>query len=49
VHDGHRLTILSSASVTLGMIPDELLHQKPIDLRHKCERDCKAPCRAKRN
>jgi hypothetical protein len=19
------------------MIPDELLHQKPIDLRHKCE------------
>lgn len=23
-------------TVTLGMIPDELLHQKPIDLRHKC-------------
>ncbi|TFK74566.1 hypothetical protein BDN72DRAFT_853905 [Pluteus cervinus] len=22
--------------VTLGMIPQEMLHQKPIDLRHKC-------------
>ena len=22
--------------VTLGMIPPEMLHQKPIDLRHKC-------------
>lgn len=22
--------------VTLGMIPSEMLHQKPIDLRHKC-------------
>lgn len=23
-------------AVTLGMIPPEMLHQKPIDLRHKC-------------
>ena len=22
--------------VTLGMIPPTMLHQKPIDLRHKC-------------
>ena len=22
--------------VTLGMIPEDMLHQKPIDLRHKC-------------
>lgn len=24
-------------TVTLGMIPEKMLHQKPIDLRHKCE------------
>lgn len=23
-------------AITLGMIPQEMLHQKPIDLRHKC-------------
>ncbi|QRV86392.1 Histidine-specific methyltransferase, SAM-dependent [Ceratobasidium sp. AG-Ba] len=23
-------------TITLGMIPSEMLHQKPIDLRHKC-------------
>ena len=23
-------------AITLGMIPDEMLHEKPIDLRHKC-------------
>jgi hypothetical protein len=22
--------------VTLGMLPHEMLHHKPIDLRHKC-------------
>ena len=25
-----------SDTVTLGMIPPTMLHQKPIDLRHKC-------------
>ncbi|CAE6423296.1 unnamed protein product [Rhizoctonia solani] len=23
-------------AITIGMIPEEMLHQKPIDLRHKC-------------
>jgi len=36
-------------TITLGMIPEPMLHEKPIDLRHKCESENEMSSRNRAN